>query len=281
MSSSSDAEDTHPIPQSAFLRLPGEVRNQIYCHVLTIDSGILDYSSSNSNGRVINKIQYVCQQLRTETAWLELKVNPLIKLNGAFQQGVSATERFLAFLGKVPPEKHCWLQTVQLSNDARPLNIYDELVECQKSLLLLTPACEKNPQIHFEYHLAPFYDYKGIDRLEAEYPVMLMFCGIVMSRIIRQQVHDPTLFPYSEIRTLFDEQVAKCMEEDCAKQLKDSSPVVKELRKRIRFFPVQDLLQPDPFRGRAVHGTLASFAQVQGRFPAWEATIKGWMQEGF
>lgn len=64
-------------------------------------------------------------------------------------------------------------------------------------------------------------------------------------------------------------------------QLHGSSSTIEEMRKRVRFFPVQSLLTPDPFQEGVPHGLLTTLGQTQRQLPLWEAIVKRWMKEGF
>jgi hypothetical protein len=256
------------------LRIPGEIRNQIYTYVLRNETG-LHYPDD----KAINRIQHVCRQPRSETAWLELKLNRTIKFCGVLK-GITATKRFLDFFNSIPPEQRCWLRAVSLENQVQTSDLQEEWLECQSTLILLTTAYKQHQQLSFSYQLAPFQDYEGHQRSDED-PLMLLFGGLMMSRLIRQQIHDPALFPSPTVQYMFEEQVAKAMKEASTTQLHGSSSTVKELRKRIRCYPVQSLLTPDPFQEGVPHGLLTTLGQTQGLLPLWEAIIKRWMKDGF
>lgn len=118
-------------------------------------------------------------------------------------KGITATKRFLDFFKSISPEQRCWLRSVSLENQVQLSDLQEELLECQRTIILLTTACEQHQQLSFSYQLAPFQDYEGHQRSDED-PLMLLFGGLMMSRLIRQQIHGPAVFPSPMVPDIFE-----------------------------------------------------------------------------
>jgi hypothetical protein len=88
------------IQDSPFLRLPGEIRNQIYNLVLKRPDKTLLHSASST--QPWNEFQYVCRQLHHETKTLHLELNPNLKLVSTWEEPFSARRRFFKFFTGLP-----------------------------------------------------------------------------------------------------------------------------------------------------------------------------------
>jgi hypothetical protein len=123
-------------PPSAFLRLPGEIRNKICQYALTSATPIehlpgyrtvcgpqfIDRSQDTPKGRSLqfNSLKLVCKQLHAETAGLEIQFNCTIFTPSA---GYSkpAEQCFFDFVASMTLKKLDWLSTVIIATEVKCL----------------------------------------------------------------------------------------------------------------------------------------------------------------
>lgn len=268
MSNPPGAHNASSGQQAPFPRLPAEIRNDIYAYVLCPDNG-LQYPRD----KAINRIKHVCGQTRSEAAWLELKLNPDIEFVGKLKCG-TATERVLAFSKVVPREYHRWLQAVRLRNEGCILYPKQPVAEFEETLLELTTLCEQNSQLNVRYQLLSI---PALQLPADERPFAVVLIGCLLLFLFRQQVPDATQFPEIPIHESFE---TYARELGSLTLLRDGSPAVKAVRKRIRIYLPSDHVDPDPFRPGVVYGHSTRKAQARGHLPIWEALIRKWMREG-
>lgn len=148
---------------SPLLRLPAEIRNIIYCTVLTKPSNTLEHT--NSERRPWNEFQYVYRQLHHETKSLHLTLNSKIKLVSSFDEPVSATELFLMFFAALPPDSRALVREVELYSGIGmpPLEMslrmrghLTPMVDLKWRLPLLADVCRRWPHITVKYRLTNF-----------------------------------------------------------------------------------------------------------------------------
>lgn len=126
-------------PTSPFLRLPGEIRNEIYAYVFQADGDLefihrsaythMGYPSVAKKSyltvrgirtpvkKEFNQLKYVCRQLYTETACLEFVSNTIFFDSVIFEGGgvVGAGQLFSLFIRECAPSKAAWLSRIDLS----------------------------------------------------------------------------------------------------------------------------------------------------------------------
>lgn len=141
---------------SRLLRLPGELRNRIYRYTLTSDRPLTFVESIRPekdrlaffiHGTFVefNQSKYVCRQLYTETAGLELKYSP-ITFFGNSQLTRLPARLFNNFLSTCATSKVSWLSDIILCAYGTKYNF-----ESAQNLLLVAEFCRLHPHVRVEY----------------------------------------------------------------------------------------------------------------------------------
>jgi hypothetical protein len=159
-------------PDSPLLQLPGELRNHIYELALTAN-GFLRYHSrlekpcfvdvpSDRNATTpskglpeFNQLKYVCLQIYSETACLELKLNRIVFRSASSRTVDMPAYRFGRFLDECTPPKQTWLKRVTLqlcsSGDWR-----EEGFEPRDRYMRIAKFCSENPKTTVDYIIDHF-----------------------------------------------------------------------------------------------------------------------------
>lgn len=97
---------------SALLKLPAELRNQVYEYVFTELNNILRLTCDP-----FNQLKFVCRELKLETEWLELCYNKSITMIRENAEHPKPAQQFINFAKNVSPQALECLSTVILEND--------------------------------------------------------------------------------------------------------------------------------------------------------------------
>jgi hypothetical protein len=163
-------------PDSPLLCLPGELRNRIYNYVLTVGVWSIRYQEGpvysalaqpslrrsyfaeyfSDEDEDFNQLKFVCRQLYTETALLELRLNR-ITFCGEFdtkETFLRPARLFTEFLEECAPTKASWLSRVELElggDQILPFNSYVVPLESSVTLELVADFCHMYPQCRVKY----------------------------------------------------------------------------------------------------------------------------------
>jgi hypothetical protein len=301
------ASGAAPNDISHFLRLPGELRNQIYVLSLTLPDKIIRYvtkrvvqpsnevesgiandpqtlaitTQESKAGEPVhhfkNQLQHVCKELLQETHWLELRLNPTIIFRSE-RKDISATEQFLHFFAMVPANKRTWIQTVEVYSGTKTSHWDGEsrefrlLMDSNQTLRSLADLCRYNPFITVKYRLVPLdcrLMVKDLDRFQ------LCFFILLATRYIAV-IRDDTL------RELWPEPIAYILSTDIERSVNQQNLTRQDVARlkvvNLRFFPMDDPLPEKMFAESKTF--YRDPAHTQSIIPMWEKAVRRWLAEG-
>jgi hypothetical protein len=274
---------------SPLLKLPAELRREIYRHVLHCDSNSLQYRywKTKADAKPIfhathktkecprswNQIQYVCRQLYTETRTLELKYNSLIfRQTAAWELG--AWSQFSKFVEALPKNKLEWLRTVTLSTSPNTVRQFwcPAFVSRQlPSIISLSRFCDTHPHITCNYIIPHFTIH---DRFEEEdtplVPDIVRFIedGVYINRLLRNK--DVAFLIIASMNDHFDSE---------ARILRRGRHVQEYQASNLRFWPELRTFDEKEFRKWAVRGEHL-WSVLEGRMETWVQHAKEWIEKG-
>jgi hypothetical protein len=291
-STSSQADAAQPVPSVkqniGFLDLPGKVRNIIYKHALTAESGKIKLDipiSSPSRFEKMpfrefrrfqhedplppefNQLKYVCRQLYQDTACLELQYNSLIFMHMARAE-LEPDRQLVEFKRLCSPAKFAWIQRIEVHTQALAM-AYNEILlhflmhDHVESYVRTAQFCRNHPKIEFKYVLNSFnwltWSYLGPESCG------FISQGIILLKALRN-VDSSHLDPRHASRLL-------AYGARCRSRSKKESWYADNLK----FYPRQDELDGDDFRRRAGR----SAENVDGGVDTWVVAAKAWIEDGF
>jgi hypothetical protein len=152
---------------SPFLRLPAELRNQIYQLALSTPEplvliskydGLATLLLSDFDGvtREFNQLKYVNKQVFTETEHIELKYND-ITVNRTKVEDDPPAAQFLNWVYAMMPPMHSWLDgaTVVLSDESKSyeLSSITHVSDSARTMSYLARFCNAHIEVSIHYHL--------------------------------------------------------------------------------------------------------------------------------
>ncbi|KAF3010960.1 hypothetical protein E8E13_010437 [Curvularia kusanoi] len=155
-------------PMSAFLQLPGEIRNRIYEYALTSSSRIqyLDNEGSARQKSIFyegsellkqpiskvppefNQLKYVNRQLHHETVTLELKYNSVAFLDAQDAFANPCGCQMWSFIEDLKPSLRLWLTNVTVALSPADLPFRPFSRDAPEKLAVLDRLCLENPHIN-------------------------------------------------------------------------------------------------------------------------------------
>jgi hypothetical protein len=290
-----------------FLRLPGELRNHIYALALTLPDKTIQYvtksvvqptnevesgisndpqtlattTQKSKTGEPVyhfkNQLQHVCKELRQETHWLELRLNPTIIFRSE-GKNVSATKQFLQFFDMIPANKRTWIRTVEVYSGTKASHWDKEnkkfhlLMDSNQTLRSLADLCRYNPFVTVKYRLVPLdcrLMAKGMDRFE------LCFFIHLVTRYLAV-IRDDTS------RELWPEPFAHILAADIERFINEQNLTRQDVAHlkvfNLRFFPMDYPLPEKMFVESKTF--YRDVAHTQSIIPMWEQAVRRWLAEG-
>lgn len=212
-------------PNSPLLCLPGELRNRIYGYTLEYELGYIVYQYNTGYSLVglpavrkssfvgefsgfyddedkeFNQLKYVCRQLHTETACLELKFNSIdfrgdLDAKKAFRR---PAQLFTEFLKECAPTKASWLSRVELELGGPVITSFTRSaapLESSVTLEIVADFCRMHPQCKVKYHIEAF--------IAEDDPVCFFTQGHFITRAVRHKKIQDLM----DIDYLFDSEEA-------------------------------------------------------------------------
>jgi hypothetical protein len=291
---------------SHFLRLHGELRNQIYAIALTFPDQTIQYvtrivfkpsshvefgiantpqtlsvttQESIIGGPAQNQLQYVCKELYQETHWLELKFNPTLIFRSEGMD-VSATEQLLHLFAMVPAEKRIWIRTVDVYSGTksdheardRKNNASRLFLDSNYTLRSLADLCRYNPPVTVKYRLILF-DGESVRFKEDRVKLFVYIAtGTQYLGAIRRHIRRE-LWPRG-LQHFFARYVAPSI-----KRTRLTSRDVAHIDvPNLRFFPMHITLTEGLFAERRQY--FQDAPKTMSIVPLWQQTLRGWLTEG-
>jgi len=144
---------------SPFLRLPGELRNEIYKLALHEDEGLYYVNTSldkpilamqKASSEAYNQLKFVNRQLHSETAGLELRVNKIKFVPE--REGGTAADQFLHFARILNPDKANSLTNIVLRGCVGASHPFPKSLDVMESI---NEFCETDPACRVSYIVLP------------------------------------------------------------------------------------------------------------------------------
>ncbi|KAF2791655.1 hypothetical protein K505DRAFT_376605 [Melanomma pulvis-pyrius CBS 109.77] len=291
--SSLETETTQRVNRksSAFLRLPAEVRNNIYEYTLHCDDDALQYRywktkrnqrpifhaqhKSNEDVQDFNQLKFVCRQLYHETRSLEIRCNAL-----AFKQiarwELEASAQFLRFVKGLPRKKLKWLRTITLSRN--PNTFRNSWAWCPgvvsqelPSIIKISQFCVTHPHIHVNFIIPHFKVHEKFHLLPnnpALDIVSFVVSAVYINRILRDK--DFAFLLTDLLSDHFDREAIILRKGRLIQEFQASN---------LRFWPDMRVFDEYEFRKQAAMET-HWWNALEGGLDIWVQHVRDWIENG-
>lgn len=274
----------NPTPSFGLLRLPPEIRNQIYECVLTTDSGQLKFNAHpnpenrhfywRQTGNMIslpefNKLRHVSRETYQETAFFEYKFNTLV-FEQVERAELEPEKQLLTLESLCPPASFDRITRIELHIKAlaTPYSMHHQYFLENHHLdayARIARFCRQHPGIevkyvlnsftwHASYHLGP--ESRGFINQ-----------GIVLLKALRN----------IDVSYLNPDPVAAQELLEIGAGLRSRRNKTSWYAPNLRFYPNQHELDEDSFRVNAGK----SYEGVVGGLEKWIEVTKSWVKNGF